>query len=381
MPVGGLHATHASASFRPLGDVWVWSVYPTPNGKALVIESEAADVVAHASRKMKRALNTFALNADEWLERSDEAKGETIAALMDAGRELAKALFKGRDCEFVKSLRDMEPRTLTSFMFGPENQHLIEYCVLSDGDREFFLGEWCLGINREVARQGEAFDKATERRRDRSWDRKVGYAEDGKLKSACLRHNTPTRPKTEEIFVVGDLLVDRSQLSVLDPLNVDPLNDVVSVEETQTLRAWLANRRDVVHFNCHAKLFEEDGRPRMRVRNGGFIGVPELPDEIDLMNSLVFLNACSSAMGLDSFRTSLAQYFLQQLAVCVVCTTGPIDDAFATRFARVLYRLLDEDRLTIMEALIKARQEIWRTERNPLVFAYTYIGEDDFTLS
>ena len=127
MPVGGLHATHASASFRPLGDVWVWSVYPTPNGKALVIESEAADVVAHASRKMKRALNTFALNPDEWLERSDEAKGETIAALMDAGRELAKALFKGRDCEFVKSLRDMEPRTLTSFMFGPENQHLIEY--------------------------------------------------------------------------------------------------------------------------------------------------------------------------------------------------------------------------------------------------------------
>ena len=117
-----------------------------------------------------------------------------------------------------------------------------------------------MGINREVARQGEAFDKATERRRDRSWDRKVGYAEDGKLKSACLRHNTPTRPKTEEIFVVGDLLVDRSQLSVLDPLNVDPLNNVVSVEETQTLRAWLANRRDVVHFNCHAKLLRRTGR-------------------------------------------------------------------------------------------------------------------------
>lgn len=376
MPVGGLHSTNTSALFCENGNRWKWILFPTASGDTIVIESQPSDVIAPAARRLDAVLTTFADSAEGWLTRSEQAKSETIEALMSAGRSLTDALFDGRDGEFVAALKASDQRTVTNMTFGFEHQHLIDFCVLRDGEREFFLGEWCLSVNRMVAKPHATLEKDLDGSINGTRERRIGYAEDGSLNSACLQHERPTRPEVEEIYVLKQLCAEMTELSVLDPMSRD-----VSASEIGMLRDWLAEeRKAVVHFNCHAELFGEESVPRMRVREGGFIGAPELPHDVDLEGTLVFLNTCSSARGRDSMRTSLAQYFRQQLSPCVICTTGPVEDGFATRFARALYRRLAVERQPIASALMGARLDLWEAEHNPLAFGYTYVGADTFLL-
>lgn len=375
MGIGGLHGIAATASFEIKDGKWTWHITPTSAGDDLKIESRDNDKVRDASDGMRSALDAFSSSMSLWPTMSDEAKDEHVEALKKAGRKLTKEMFDGREAEFVRELDAMSVKTV-NIRSHFEEQLMIEFCVLKDADTEFFLGERCLCIYRMQSRERGLLDKALDIPPLTEDDLLVGYAEDDDLGSACAEHKKATRPAEEEIYVAADLAGGLDALSVLDPLTA-----AFTSTDKGNLIAWLRDRRHVVHFNCHATDAASGEKPRLQVRSRSRFGREELgSDRMDLTGTFVFLNACYSAVGTRSIRSSMAEYFRGQGADCIACSIGALDDRFATMFARELYRELGAKKSTIFSAFLECRGRLVKQEKHPMALMYTYLGPDQFVL-
>jgi len=372
----GLYDTFAHASFTRSGGGWLWSIMTDADQFPLDIPSGPEDDIREASEKLKAAIAPFTEVVAGWNERSPDARKGLIDDLREKGRILSDALFGGRQREFADKLKSLDQPKLAQLTNGQIEQHLIEFCVLEDEEGEYFLGERCLCLYRLTTRDDGVLAKMFDPDGTRwAGGRNVGYTEDDRLDSSCAVHATPTGSATEEISVVRKLVGTDGALIVLDELS-EPL----SQPNIDTFHAWMLDRHNVKHFNCHLELTSRDFmQPRVRVRSGAFVGGSEMPRKDDyLRGSFLFLNSCSG-IGWSSFRKTLPYYFDSKGAACVVFTTGPIDDAFATEFARIIYDQLDGEKASIHDAFRKARAILLK-EGHPSALLYTYIGPDNFTL-
>jgi hypothetical protein len=375
MASGVLHETFAAAFFRRSGNGWEWMVAPTARGGSLVIPSGPDDSIVEASSELDALLHDFPDVVDGWSGLSPEAAQGYVDSFKASGRKLTDALFAGRQDEFVAEMKLLESASISQITDASIPQHLIEFCVLSDGGEEFFLGEKYPCIYRVDNRDPETLKKPLPV--VLKGNRRIGYAEDDCLDSACEMHNEPRRAEIEEIFLAIALAKAPGTLFVLEPLTED-----VGDADVKTFQEWMDDRHHVKHFNSHLEITERVFRqPRLRVRSNAFVGKSEMPpqDVFDLTGSFIFLNACSSGRGLSSFRTSLAWYLQSQNATGVAYTTGPVSDAFATRFARAVYRNLDEGKQTLFKAFHNAKLSLLG-EGHPMALLYTFVGPDTYVL-
>lgn len=375
MPSAGQYTIPVTASIAREEDKWIWTVSPGHDGDPDVIESQGVDLVKAASREMYKGLCAFVPNVELWHGLSPEARQGHSDALKVLGRKLTEVLFDGRQDEFVAQLARMASPVIEQITYGKNEQPLFEYCLLKDGETEFYLGERCLCIYSMVRKERRGIRQHYAASR-RVGPRLVGYAEDGSLGSACKQHNAPDPSRPEEQIAVAVALAEGGgSLSVLEPLTEALLDD-----ELEKFRNWIAEPRHVVHFNCSGKQRSDD--PKLLLRAGALVGIEEMtrPAPADFRGSFIFLNAWSSAVGRDSIRTSFAEFFRQKRAACVLCTTGPIEDGFATRLAKAFYNHLQRDGMNALNALLAARQSLLQ-EGHPMALQYTYVGDYDYRLA
>jgi hypothetical protein len=376
MAPGVLHETSAAAFFSRSGNGWQWVVVPIASGGSLIIQSGPEDSIAEASSELDAVLHDFPGVVDGWNGLSPEAADGYVESIKACGRKLTRALFAGRQDEFVAEMKLLGSASISQLTNASIPQLLIEFCVLTDGSEEFFLGAKYPCIYRMDNRDPETLKKPHPALL--KGDRRIGYAEDDCLESACKKHNEPRREEIEEIFVAIALAKEPGALFVLDPLTED-----VGDADVKIFQEWMDARHHVKHFNSHLEVTERvlSRQPRLRLRSNAFVGESEMPpdDVFDLTGSFIFLNACSSGRGLSSFRTSLAWYLKMQNATGVAFTTGPVSDAFATRFARTVYRNLDEGKQTLFRAFHNAKLSLLG-EGHPMALLYTFIGPDAYML-
>ncbi|MCA6115209.1 CHAT domain-containing protein [Bradyrhizobium sp. WSM 1738] len=362
------------ATVELIGDRWIWRIDCGPDGEAIDFQSGPVDDVRDASRDMNDSLRALVDVVKGWSDLSEVARAEHVNALKQRGRRLAGAFFDGRQDEFARYLGLLTSPVLTQYTYGRSEQPLFEHCLLNDGNGEFFLGERCICRYRVINAKRADLRKHYEAAQ-RAGPRLVGYAEDSSLDSACRMHNRPDPARSEEeISILTDLAGGKDRLSVLDALT-ESLSDA----ELEVLRNWIAEKNHVLHFNCHTDQSLEF--PRLRLRSGAKIGILEMTHPVraaDFRGTLVFLNASSSVIGRSSLKTSIAEFFRQRRASCILCTTGPIEDRFATRLARVFYDHLG-DGMNVVTALLAARQKLLE-EGHPMALQYTFIGNDNHRL-
>jgi hypothetical protein len=367
------HKTSAAAFFRRSGNGWEWMLAPTASGGSLFIRSGPDDSIVEASSELDALLHDFPGVVDGWIGLSPEAAQGYVDSFKACGRKLTRALFAGREDEFVAEMKLQELASISQLTDASIPQHLIEFCVLTDGDEEFFLGERYPCIYRVDNRDPETLKRPLPA--VLKGNRRIGYAEDDSLESACETHNEPRRADIEEIFLAIALAKEPGTLFVLEPLTDD-----VGDADVKTFQGWMDDRHHVKHFNSHLEITERVLRqPRLRLRSNAFVGKSEMQDIFDLTGSFIFLNACSSGRGLSSFRTSLAWYLQSQNAAGVAYTTGPVSDAFATRFARALYKNLDERKQSLFKAFHNAKLSLLG-EGHPMALLYTFVGPDTYVL-
>ncbi|WP_271554899.1 CHAT domain-containing protein [Bradyrhizobium sp. CCBAU 45394] len=323
---------------------------------------------------MNDALRALVDVVKGWRELSEIARAEHVNALKERGRRLAGAFFGGGQDEFARHLGLLTSPIVTQYTYGRSEQPLFEHCLLNDGTAEYFLGERCICRYRVINAKRADLRKHYEAAQH-AGPRLVSYAEDSSLDSACRSHKRPDPSRSEEeISILADLAGAEERLLVLDPLT-ESLPDA----ELEVLRNWIAEKNHILHFNCHTDQSSE--LPRLRLRAGAKIGILEMTHPVkaaDFHGSLVFLNASSSAIGRSSLKTSIAEFFRQRRAACILCTTGPIEDGFATRLAKVFYDHL-RDGTNVVTALLAARQKLLE-EGHPMALQYTYIGNDNYRL-
>jgi len=360
-------------------DRWVWMVDRGFDGQPVSIPSGTVDQVRDASNEMREALGAFKTIVEAgWHDLSPEAKKEHLDALKAKARLLTGALFNGRQDEFTDHLARLSYPIITQFARGSSDQPLFEFCLLNDGTTDFFLGERYICRCKVVDSNKPKTLRAQYAVSRPSTPRLVGYAEDNLLGSACPSHDTPdpSRPD-QQISIMMDLVGEGRKPSVLDSLS-----ESLPEHELDVLGNWIAEKYHVIHFNCGA---DHSRRPTLRLRQGAKVGVKELSHKhidrpADFHGGLVFLNACSSAVGKTSLTTSIAEFFRQRRASCVLCTTGPIEDGFATKLARLFYGHLLREGMNVVSALLSARSKLIEEEGHPMALNYTYIGDDDYRL-
>ncbi|MBZ9801093.1 CHAT domain-containing protein [Mesorhizobium sp. ES1-6] len=361
----------------------MWTITPDSHGGSSEFLSAEDDMVEAACLALSLQLDDFCIVAADWNGHTLGERSECLDVLNKRGRALTKALFDGREDEFLAEIRLLGISAITQLIQpGGKLQRLIDLCVMRDDDGEFFLGERYLCVPRVTTSSTELLNSMYPRGRPPVAHHKIGYAEDAMLDSSCKLHKTPSRPDIEEIYVIGELAGDINSLSVLAPLD----HSLMDADREELLN-WLTERHSVLHFNCRIATPEDldgnPGPPHLRVRANAFISASEMsgPDEFDFTGCFVFLNACASAFGNHSYRSSLAHFFRRQKSPCVACTTGPVDDAFATVFARELYKHLKVGKLNMSAAFQETRRNLTATSGHPMALLYTYIGRDAYALA
>lgn len=356
------------------GEKWVWMIDSGYDGQPLLITSRTIDDVREASDKMTEALALFSKVVEGgWAGLSPDAKTGHLDSLKAKGRLLTGALFNGRQEEFTEHLARLTSPIITQFSRSSSHQPLFEFCLLNDGTTDFFLGERCICRYKVVEPRKPATSRAQYRAIQRTGTRLVGYAEDNLLGSSCRSHDTPDPSRSSEQIAIMMGLIGPGE----KPFVLNSLSESLPDHELDVLRNWIAAKYHVVHFNCGA---DHSDRPTLRLRAGAKVGVKEMTHPAaDFHDGLVFLNACSSAIGTNSLTTSIAEFFRQRRASCILCTTGPIEDGFATKLSRIFYDHLKEG-MNVVSALLSARATLLQEEGHPMALNYTYIGNDDYRL-
>ena len=310
---------------------------------------------------------------------------DTVEELRVLGPALTTALF-GDSVSAVRS-EILKNRVQRIEFNVPEFDFNIplEFAVFTDNEgKPFFLGDLCAVIRRAVLDNdvvaSDASDETVELMvGELTGPWVAGYAEDDGLGSACVKHSEPGREDVEEIFALAPI-TSISDIDHLPPLDEDQL-------KRERLAKWLSVRKDVLHFNSHQVAIggrqKKNARVALRVRNGALLDNSDfsLPQSTGFEEkTFFFLNACSSAYGPTDFRNSLPGKLMNLQAAAVICTIGPVQDQVGTLFAKEFYKLFEDGNLTVLEAMLAARQAVNESEGHPLANMYTLVGRPDFNL-
>jgi hypothetical protein len=194
----------------------------------------------------------------------------------------------------------------------------------------------------------------------------------------CLHHQL-NRAHSEEFPVIERLVMEtpRDHFMLLGPICISG-----DFGGDQLLKYIESSTHNMVHFACHCRqgpadsdslvvsLLENitDNNPKIIELNT----YDFLEDQVFRRRPLVFLNACQAAGGPDEIRKTfnLPLVFIRGGAAAVVATACPVPDLFASAFASCFYNYFLQDKLTIGQALQKARLYFWDKHHNPLGLAY-----------
>jgi CHAT domain-containing protein len=154
------------------------------------------------------------------------------------------------------------------------------------------------------------------------------------------------------------------ELAGLPPINVTPLIDVpVTVGEfRQRLRS---GQFDIIHYAGHALFDWKDPEASAWLLSDGLLRARELRNTLAWTESppwLVFANACEAGMDAESPVSryqgdvfGLATAFINQAVAAYIAPLWPVDDAVAAQLAVDFYRALLLDRVSLGEALRRAK--------------------------
>jgi hypothetical protein len=356
------------------GDVKLFMTF-SGGGSHKFLPRRLADIRA-ANDRMFDSLDDFSFAVGDWDRLDEQTRNEHLIPIASAGRALADALFGSELPTFVEMLMKHRSRRLELVVMDEGFNPYWDFLRLPHNGVEMYLGGLVtvtpgyfdnanapkdMADEFEVAALGTDFGP-------------VALAEDESLASACRGRHSTSRASVEEIYTLQPVVGDLSEIDVLRHL--DPQSRGNEVAE---INRWLGPMRRLVHFNCHG-LSADRGRnadPNLQVTRSFSFGKTDI-DAGDLSYALINLNVCNSAVGTYSSRRTLSQTFHDQNAAATICTTGSVDDGFATIFSRELYgRLAKDDLLTAMH---ETRKALLSRHNHPMSLMYTFTGPSAFRL-
>ncbi|CAN7727090.1 CHAT domain-containing protein [Neorhizobium tomejilense] len=338
------------------------------------------DIVSEALLVAEQKLQRFCHAVNDWTGHTDEDRASFLAELKEMGRDLTAAFFAGEAPLFVERLSSTRSKIVEQVHIGITQQLPLDFCLLEANGEEFFLGERYLCPQTLSTRTDAPLRNLIAGATGHGGFCPVGYAEDDELPSACKTPASVTRPHVEEFAVISENLATGVTASVLPGIT-----SLLTSDDLKALRKWISARYQVLHINSHVKRQERNRyRPHLQLRSKALVGSEHLnlpsPEKPDFTGTFVFLNGCGTVIGSTSFNTSVARHFLKYNASGITCTTGPVDDAFATEFARELYTNLNGKRMSARHAVIATRAAMTERKGHPMALLYTYIGQDDLVL-
>lgn len=376
---------------QPVDSLLLWIEFPQFGGRSHVAVTARlpggrrypfaprprADIDA-ANDELVDRVDDFSLDVYRWASLDPQVKNRHLNDIEAAGRKLAEKMFGDQLPNFVNLVKQYRPRRLEIEVLDEAFSPLLDLIRILDAGKEIYLGEVVTvtsGFDGGVLQFEQPSANAMEDEFVMPLKEfAVGLAEDSSLPSACRDRSSTARAAIEEIYALRPIVSDLSDVDILRSL--DPTSREDGLEE---LNQWLHPLRRVVHFNCHG-ISAGRGRnddPNIQITEKFSFDKDDLHDR-DLSFALVTLNVCNSAVGTYSSRKTLAQAFHDQNAMATVCTTGAVDDRFATDFACELYaRLAGADLLTAMH---DTRRELLRRHQHPMSLMYTFTGEGAFRL-
>jgi hypothetical protein len=293
-----------------------------------------------------------------------------------AGRALADALFGPELTTFVGLVTKYGARRLDLVVFDETFSPYWDFLRVVRGGVEMYLGDFVTVTPGYTLRtdhpppedMGDEFEITI---LDDLGP--VGLVEDETLPSAHLNPIT-TEGTLKEINTLIPVVKDLSEVDILRPMISS-----ARPKEVAAMNKWLGPQRRLVHFNCHGSSATRgrNADPVLNVTRSFSVDKTDL-HTCDLSYGLVNLNVCNSAVGTYSSRKTFCQTFHDQNAAATICTTGSVDDGFATAFARELYgRLVNQDLLTSMH---ETRRALSTQHKHPMSLMYTFTGVGSFRL-
>lgn len=359
----GIHVSAARTAqiFGPVGDSF--HLLRQGTGKAAKLRIASAHELDQAIAAVNRAVRDLAAATVDWPDREPAERERAVAAVVKAGVRLRKAVAKDDAAE--QALR----RTLEgALLFEAQTDKHVPWAWLYFGDPEsppdvgLFLGHKAVVgyiAPREAVRSNET-------ERDPAWDRfnrapvdgpiDVNFAEDLRLASASTG--------AERMIFSGE----RWRLRALPTLRS---------EDAAALRKFydfMAVPHHLAHFNTHAQAAAGGDEASLTVSREFPIGAAQLtgPDVL-CEDAVVVLNCCDGMAVSFGIEGCLAIRFSWAGAAVVVGTTSPIEDAYATRFARLFYGHLIEGR-SVGHALTLARRAMLTPGESPMCLSYALMG-------
>lgn len=353
----------------------IWAVLRTSAGGAHQFSPRPLADINASNDAMFVCLDEFSKDVWQWSTTLDPAdRNKHLDDMAAAGRDLATALFGDELPTFVGLLSQHHARRLDIVVCDETFSPYWDFVRIVHRGTEIYLGDLVVvtaGYTLPVDEEPENMEEEYPIVRLPRPIGPVGLVEDEDLPSSS---RNPATGVAKEISTLTPIVHHVSNVDVLRPM-------VTSARATEIdeLNRWLGPQRRVVHFNCHGASATR-GRnvdPSLNITTSFSVDKSDL-HTCDLSYGLVNLNVCNSAVGTYSSRKTFCQAFHDQNAEATICTTGSVDDSFATAFAEVLYeRLANEDLLTSMH---EARRTLSRTHQHPMSLMYTFTGPSSFRL-
>lgn len=323
--------------------------------------SKEAEAVSAAADTLNARVAEFDEAMAQWDDYRPARRSQMVECLAQAGRDLAEALFDGRQQAFHAELERRRITWLTVVSTGEPPSFAWDLLVLS-AERKWLGERVMFGPCHKRRAPGDRF--VTQYVRRQSF--RAAFAEDNRLGDG--------RAELDAVQAVGPAPVDR-----LLPLPSGP----VTGSGHDQLKRWLSQPRRLFHFKCHSSLPPRgrSGLADVGLRNDASANGQQLiSSEANLRNAAVFLNMCGSATGRYSDRESLSRHFLEQHVPAVCGTTTPVSNSFATRFAEHFYGHAKIVGNTLRQALRDTRRELVASTGHPMALCYVFCGEPDFAL-
>ena len=345
-------------------------------GVKLNFRSEGQTFVTEAVEELRKAIDDFGM------ERTDEA----FVALKHAAEAAGRAIFNGTDdrpsgddgaaalAHLFRVLRVEGIKIL--YVDGGQSDLIFPWDLLFHPDTGW-LGETVMvlptieigGDKADVLRDEAGFYGGFDK--PKPVEREVGYAEDGTL---------PSAKDGTELAVVVEFAGDVKRVDDLKPLP----NGAFAAPAKEKLDKWLAKPRQVWHFNTHTT--EPSGRRRfdqcLKVSEMALLPASAFVTKPGFyLASFVFINACASAGERAGNGRSFGLHFIEQRAAGVCCTTAPVYDDYATRFAGALYDELKTSSDSLLAVVMRTRTTLLREDGHPLALLYIALGGQRFSMA
>ena len=152
--------------------------------------------------------------------------------------------------------------------------------------------------------------------------------------------------------------------------------------DQEAIGALFSRPWSIVHFACHGSNGQSPDLNYLRVRDLYPLTHAALHDEKHRFSHwpLVFLNACEMGF-IDPLKfTSIVRFFLDRGARAVIAPDCKVGDLNAAHFSRSFYKFFALGQSSLMEALFKARHEVYQRYADFIGFTYTLYGQPDARL-